>query len=679
MEKINFLARTKNAFLNFKKKYRRFPSLSQWKRAFKVLTKQEKILFLVFFIGGLGAVVFLSLNFYLENTEIKPAPGATYIEGTVGQPGFINPILADSNTDRDLIELLFSGLMKYNKKGEVVPDLAKHYEIKEEGRVYDFLLKENIFWHDNAPFSVEDIIFTIQIIQDSDYKNPERANWLGVKVEKISDKTVRFRLEEPYGPFLERTTLKILPKHIWEDIPPQRLPLAVQYNLQPIGCGPYKFKEIQQDGLGNIKSLTLVQNSDYFDKIPYISKIIFYFFDNEEDLIKAAQENKIHGLSLLNPRDQDLLEKKEFHSYPLSLSRYFAVFFRDKLPDGKSSILAEKKIRQALNHATDKDEILKNVLNGQGKIVQSPILPEIYGFEPSSKTYEFSLEKAEELFKEAGFEKQNGKLTKPSTAPIKEFKLDLQYRDENEEVRALQECLSLDSEVYPEGKITGFFGPATKEAVIRFQEKYKKEILDPWGFEKGTGMVSKSTRAQLNKICNPPKKEGVPLKLSLTTLNQSFLVETANILKEQWQRLGIEIEIERIEKSQLVQGFIKPRGYEALLFGQGLEAIPDLFPFWHSSWKKDPGLNLTLFENKTADRLLEETRRSSDPQLRAENYQKLQEILIENAPAIFLYSPDYIYLVSETVKGVDIKTITAPSKRFCGIENWYIKTQRVWK
>ena len=131
-------------------------------------------------------------------------------------------------------------------------------------------------------------------------------------------------------------------------------------------------------------------------------------------------------------------------------------------------------------------------------------------------------------------------------------------------------------------------------------------------------------------------------------------------------------------KWQLEKDFIKPRDYESLLFGEVLGAIPDPFPFWHSSQKKDPGLNLALYENKKADGYLEEARESSDPQIQRENYEEFQDILIADSPAIFLYSPDYLYLVKRKIKGIETKIITDPSKRFSEIGNWYIETKRVW-
>ena len=116
-----------------------------------------------------------------------------------------------------------------------------------------------------------------------------------------------------------------------------------------------------------------------------------------------------------------------------------------------------------------------------------------------------------------------------------------------------------------------------------------------------------------------------------------------------------------------------------MLFGEVLGALPDPFPFWHSSQKKDPGLNLAGFENKNADKLLEETRTNLEPAARKEKLEAFQNILLESAPALFLYTPDYVYLVDDKIKGVSGRIITDPSKRFSSVENWYLKTERNWR
>jgi len=171
------------------------PSLNQWFQITKVLTKKEKAILIFFLVLFLGSASFLFRSFYLHRTILAPAVGGVFKEGVVGQPKFINPIyLASNDVDRDLTELIYSGLMKYNLKGEIVPDLAKTSPvIKEGGRVIEVYLRDDAFFHDGEKVKPEDVIFTIKTIQNPESKSPIRANWLGVKVEKIS-KSFIFRV-----------------------------------------------------------------------------------------------------------------------------------------------------------------------------------------------------------------------------------------------------------------------------------------------------------------------------------------------------------------------------------------------------------------------------------------------------------------------------------------------------
>ncbi|TET84299.1 MAG: hypothetical protein E3J36_01645 [Candidatus Nealsonbacteria bacterium] len=667
----------------------KLPSKSQWRQFFKVLTKKEGIIFFIFLFLFFSSFLFLAINFYFKNTEIKPAEGGTYVEGIVivggvGGPGFINPIYAEtSDVNRDLVEVIFSGLMKYSPEGQIIPDLTKEYKILEEGEVYEFYLKENVFWSDGEPLTAEDVVFTIEIIQNPEINSPLRVNWLGVEVEKISEKTLRFKLKNPSAVFLENCTVKIIPEHIWKDISPQNFHLTTR-NLEPVGSGPFQLKSLNKDKEGSIISLDLAKNPKYFGSDPNISQITFHFFKTEEDLIKSYQKGEIKGFA--SPSIKNLEgQREDCNIYSLSLPRYFAIFFNLSPPAGGSKVLSEKKVRQALNYGTNKEEIVKEVLGDRGKVVDSPILPEIYGFEKPSKIYEFNPEEAKLQLINAGFlETENGKRVKIiEKEPAFQFKSNLKLGSQGTEVKELQKCLANPPaggpEVYPEGEITGYFGQLTKKAVIRFQEKYKEEILEPAGIEKGTGLVRKTTRAKLNEICFEPPEETIPLKFSLTTVEQPILIEVASLLKSQWENLGVEIEIETFNISTLEREIIKPRSYEALLFGEVLGAIPDPFPFWSSLQKKDPGLNLAMYENKKCDKLLEEVRQSLDEEVRKEKLEEFQELLIEDTPALFLYNPDYLYLVSKEIKGINTKLITDPSKRFVGIEDWYIKTKRAWR
>lgn len=662
----------------------KWPSKKQWRQFFKILSKKERISF--FIISGLfvSSFAYLSTNFYLEKTEIVPAKGGSYIEGVIGSPRFINPLYsAASDVDRDLTELIFSGLLKYNSEGDIVPDLAKEYKILEDGKVYEFYLRENIFWHDSTPFTADDVIFTIDTIQNSEVKSPLRPIWLGVEAKKISDFHVQFRLKNKSSIFLENGTLKIIAKHIWEKLLPKNFLLS-ESNSTPIGTGPYKFDGSIKNLNGTIISLDLIQNNLYYSKKPYLSKISFRFFESkrteeaEEQLVASYQKGEIDGFALNSLKNIPAKGKV----YSFLLPRYFTVFFNPE----KSKALSEKEVRIALNHGTNKEDILNAVFSGNGSIVQSPILPDVYGFKKPSVVYEYDIEKANTMLKEAGFlKKEDGFREKTvNKNPAFIFKSNLSVNSKGTEVTELQKCLANPPaggpQIYPEGEITGYFGSKTKAAVIRFQEKYQEDVLEPFGLTKGTGEVKGKTREKLNEVCFEGGEEIIPLEFKLFTVDEPILKETAKALKAQWELIGVKVNIETFN-SATVEGdrIIRKRDYEILLFGEALGLIPDPFPFWHSSQNGELGLNLANYENKNSDKLLEENRESLDETERREKLEQFQDILLSDCPVVFLYNPAYRYLVSEKIKGLNAEIIVDPSKRFSEINNWYIQTKRVWK
>ena len=661
----------------------KWPSQSQWRQFLKILTKKEKKIFSVFLFLAALSFSFLLVNFYLTHTEIKPALGGEYSEGLIGQPRFLNPIYGVTNdVDRNLVELLFSGLMKYTPEGQLTPELAREYRILEGGKVYEFELKENIFWSDGHPITSEDIIFTIKTIQNPDFKSPLRASWLGIEIEKISERALRFTLQKPSSVFLENCTVKILPQHIWKPISPENFPLSL-YNLKPIGSGPYKLEKLSQNKEGKIISLELTPNPKYLGEGPYIRKIKFYFFDSDNSLIESEEklEKKLINSYLrgeikgLNITFFENLAEYNFglKTYTFSLPRYFALFFNLE----NSKLFAEKGVREALNYGTNKEEFIKNLLFGFGQVVDSPILPQVYGLDSPSFNYQFDLQKAKDVLEKAGFvEQESGPRVKVvKKQGVFQFTSNLTLGSKGDEVTELQKCLAQFSDIYPQGEVTGYFGSLTKDAVIKFQEKYREEILAPSGLTQGTGEVRKSTRAKLNDVCFT-KEEVLSLSFTLTTGDHPLLQKTASLLKSQWEKLGVEVKIETLDLSTLQTEIIKKRNYEALLFGELLGSFPDPFPFWHSSQKKDPGFNFSLYASTKADKLLEEARQTLDITTRKEKLEEFQEILIEDAPCVFLYSPDFIYLLPPEIRGVKEGIIVDPSKRFSDITNWYIKTRR---
>jgi len=653
----------------------KWPLKSQWCQFFKTLSKGEKKVFLFLSSLFVFSLLYLSTSFYLNHTKITPALGGSYSEGVFGSfPRFINPIYAPlSDADKDLTELIFSGLMRYDENGNIVPDLAKDYQIIDEGRIYEFYLKDNLLWQDGSKLTADDIIFTVEIIQNPDIKSPLRLIWLGVEIEKISDSAVRFTLKNSSSIFLENATLKIIPRHVWENVSAKNFSFSPN-NLNPIGSGPYKLQNLSQDKEGKITLVNLIKNVLYYNEGPYIPKISFKFFETEKELTSAYEKGEIEGFSISSFEN---LSFNNANLYSLYLPRYFAVFFNQK----ESKVLSDENVRIALNYGTNKKEMIETLFSGHAKEVHSPILPDIYGFEKPTSIYEFDLEKAKGILEEAGYLMTDQGIREKTIKKESSFafKSTLVVGSQGAEVKELQKCLSKDPEIYPEGNISGYFGSKTKAAVIRFQEKYKEDVLSPFGLTKGTGDVKSKTREKLNEVCFESPEEKLSLEFSLYTVDQSLMIRTARIIKSQWKELGVKIKVETFDINSLEREVLRKREFESLLFGEVLSLIPDPFPFWHSSQKGELGLNLANYENDKADNLLESNRQLLDETERKQKLEEFQNILIEDSPAVFIYNPDYLYLVPDKIKGVSEKIITDPSKRLTNVSTWYIKTKRVWK
>lgn len=175
------------------------------------------------------------------------------------------------------------------------------------------------------------------------------------------------------------------------------------------------------------------------------------------------------------------------------------------------------------------------------------------------------------------------------------------------------------------------------------------------------------------------KKETVTLSFSISTGNAPELKETAYLLQKQWQSLGAKVEVKIFEIGDLNQNIIKPRKYDSLLFGEVVGRDSDLYPFWHSSQRNSPGLNIALYTNLKADKLLENIRETGDPNLKQSYFNSFNKEITNDSPAVFTYSPYFIYIVPKKVKNVSLGQITSPGERFADVSKWYIETNNVWK
>jgi peptide/nickel transport system substrate-binding protein len=599
----------------------KIPSFRQLKYIGRFLNKKELMILRAGLVVFFASLIFMGARFYFTHLEIVPSKGEKYTEGIVGSPKYINPIYSSANdADNDISSLVYSSLYKRDQKGNLTPDLALGLERSKDNLTYNIKVKNNAKWHNGSPLTVDDIVFTFNAIKDTNYHSPLRISFSGVQIEKVDDSTVKFTLSQPYAPFQELLTFGILPQEQWAQIPPASANLAA-INLKPIGSGPFSFKSLVKDKVGNIKSITLSRFDDYYGPLPYLDEITFKFFVNSEETIAALNNNDISGINFLPKGDQkDILSADSLNFYELNIPQLTAIFLNKK----NNPALDDKNIRKALALAIDKKEIVNEIFAGKYKIVDGPILQNSFAYNPNIKKYDYNKAEVEKILDQAGWKIKN--ITKEMTAGAEK---NINSKNEAEKSEA-------------------------------------EEIL-----KVGEG----NWRAKENKKINSF------LSINLVTIDSSDNTLVAEKIKKFWEAVGIKTLVATVPAVQIQTDVIKPREFDALFYGQILGADPDEYAFWHSSQAGEKGLNISDFSNKEVDQLLEDARTISDVKQRQEKYFKFQNIITDEVPAIFMYSPTYTYVQSKKVKGFNITDIISPKDRFSDISNWYIKTTSkiIWK
>jgi len=523
-----------------------------------------------------------------------PAFGGTLHEGEVGLPRTINPILAVSDVDRDIGTLVYSGLTKY-EKGSFIPDLASSWTLSNDGLRYDFILKKSLTFQDGQSLTADDVIFTIQKIQDPALKSPHQADWASVTVKEVSSTEIQFILKQPYNGFLANTTIGIIPKHIWNNVSDDQF-IFNQYNIQPVGSGPYKIGSILRDGSGIPTSYTLSTWKGYYAKRPYITTISFSFFTSQDKALLALNAGSIDSLPSINPAAAAELTSNTAESYTVletPLPRIFGVFFNQN----QAPILSDPIVRTALTMATDRTAIIQKVLSGYGEPAYGPIPPS--------------------LFNDIGLK---ASVTTSSTS----------------------------------------------------------DTIDAQNLLGKNGWV-KNSSGLFEKKSSKPKTASTTLSFDIYTADSPDLVATAKLLKQQWTMLGAQVDIQIFDASDLYQNVIRPRKYDVLLFGQQIGKDRDLYAFWDSSQRNSPGLNVSLYANSKVDALLTEIRGTASSTVLVADYAKINQLIEQDAPAIFLYSPDFIYVVPKNLIGIHLDSISIPSDHWNSVEDWYLETEKVWE
>lgn len=346
-------------------------------------------------------LAYLAINY---TTVLRPGRGGTYVEGIAGSPHYLNPLLSNSQVDRDVCALVFNGLTRLNERGEVEPDLARGWDVTLDDLTYTFHLRSNAYWHDGTPFTADDVVFTIGLLQASDFPGPSDLGpdlWQAVTVEKVDRRTVRFTLPESYAPFLDYTTVSILPAHLLSGVRAANLPTA-EFNLNPVGTGPFKLKEIEVEG-ETITAMVLKQHARYYGARPYLDRIQFRFYPSDQAVFDAYEAGEVEGIARIPA--PDLPRAGAFPNLALlsaQIARYSILFLNLGHPD--LPFFQEQEVRQALLYALDRQRIVESALGGQALVAHSPLIPGTWAYNDDVPRYEYNPDMASELLDEAGWE-----------------------------------------------------------------------------------------------------------------------------------------------------------------------------------------------------------------------------------------------------------------------------------
>ena len=593
-------------FLSFIKEFH-FPQKKELKNALTSFSKKEYYVFVAILVVAIVSM-FIILN-KLNNKFLVDVPvsGGSITEGIIGMPTLVNPVLAISDADKDLVSLVYSGLIRRDSDGNFIKDLAESYTVSTDGLIYTFIIKNNATFHDGKKVTADDVIFTINKIKDSTIKSPKRTAWEGITVEKADDKTVIFKLKQPYISFLDNMTIGILPSHIWKNIEDSQFGIS-SFNIKAVGSGPYKFNSVSKNKDGIPIKYVLKRFTNFTLGIPHIKNITIVSYANEKELLGAIQNGSIDQANGISPVNADSLKNDSHVIHTAATPRILGIFYNSL----NNKIFADANVIKAFSYALNKQEIVDKVLYGYGTVVDSPVPLTIIPGNKIPDTNTDFIKKASDLLEKSGWTlKEDGTRSKGGTTTV---------------------------------------------------TKTKK--------------VGKKTITEQVKVNNGPVTE---LAFSLTTGDTPELRHSTEIIKAQLEKIGAKVNIQKVYEMGPLNQIIRDRDYEALFFGQIINHESDLYSFWHSSQRKAPGLNISMYNNAKVDKILEDAQKTMDQDARISKYKDLVLEFNKDLPAFLIYSPQFLYVTSSDLNNININNLINPSDRFASVYEWYANKDHVWK
>lgn len=691
-------------------------------------------------IAALATLFIVSLailvaRFYWSNSTLIPSSGGTYIEGSVGELKPLNPwFTVQNDVNSDVVSLVFSGLLRYNPDTNLIDSDLATYTVSADGKVYTVKLKDDIRWHDATidsphPVTADDVVFTFQTIKDPAFPNSLlRQNFRGVTIEKIDDRTVQFRLEQPYGFFTSNLTLGLLPKKSFVDVPVKLLNQTLDFGFAPVGAGPYKLKTISQTDLST--EITLERFDRPLETDYHLERLVFRIFDDYGSLLSDVRN--LDGIRLVAyTDDRKPIAPDRFTTVDYTLPQYVALFY-----NLERGALKDQKLRLGLQLGTNKQEIVDEI--GLARIVDTPFLE----LKQEAWEYKFDQKAAQ------------GALVNSSWYFPEKIRLQrlLEQRETNTTgVLKVEPIVLLDTgaALTVSGQGGGLSGknringlplrsnPAmsggwivalptyggtgtlkigmnlvklTDDAGKTIDSAYVLRTTDGIEFQRAAAeqrlvdsfLANSVTSDQMiidsGYLRSRTKDDPVSIRINdrgeqlniriLTSPQPAQYRNVAEVVAKQWRALGVNVAVDLPSTRGEFEEKLLKRDYDVVLFGQSLLDNFDSYPYWHSSGiqmltgkRADLRLdayNLSQYGSFESDALLERIRGNTSATERQALLQKLQEQFKKDVPAVFLYSPVYTFAHRDDIQGIDVGKLSLHSDRFRTLYKWYIKQDRVF-
>ena len=499
----------------------------------------------------------------------EPAYGDSLVEGSIGEPTVLIPMLAGDNASHAVAGLIFNGLVKYGTDLSVIGDLAESWDISKNGLIITFHLRKGVKWADGVEFTAHDVMFGYKTIIDEKTPTAYSEDFKQVKKAEVLDKyTFRVIYEKPFAPALTSWGgLVVLPAHLLEgkDI------AKTEFARNPIGLGPFRLVKWSPG-----QELILDSYKDYFDGRPRLDHYIFRIIPDRATMFLELQAGGVDMMDL-TPVQYTKQTETEFFRNNFRKFRYPQFVYTYMGFNLKHPFFKDRRVRQAIACAIDKSELVDVVLFGLGSPATGPYVPNTWPYNPGVKKYEYNPAMARQLLKEAGWEDADG-----------------------------------------------------------------DGILE---------------------------KDGRPFEFTIrTNMGNSLRMNTATIIQWRLAKVGIKVKIEAIEWSTFVNEFIDKRRFEAVILGWSIGLDPDQYDIWHSSKTKEKEFNFVSYGNPEVDELLEKGRRTFAVEERKKAYFRIQEILADELPYIFLYVPDATPIVNNRFKGIQ----PSPIGIAYNLPKWYV-------